>query len=133
MKKKMDLMEWSTIFLRQKDMIKREIESLEEKDGYVVIHCKDGTTKIVIVKDVLTPASLKENPSAIICLNTKNNVLALHQDWEPFSKEEMLLLVFANPKTNEKWLLRPHLHHKIADKESLKSGLLSMHEVITKV
>ena len=129
----MDLQEWSMIFLKQKDMIKREIQSMDAQEGKILIHCKNGKEKIALVKEQLDRKDIDAQADTIICLNTKENVHELHKHWETFAAQESLLIVFANPKTNEKWLLRPHLHHKVADGQSLKSGLMSMYEAITKV
>lgn len=127
----MDLEEWSAIFLKQRDLVKREIERLEKQGSNIIIHRKDGQEKLVAITQHLDAQQLEKNPAVIICPNTRSNVEALAKAWNSFCKHQDLLVVFANTKTNEKWLLRPHLHDRVADDESLKVGLLAMHEAIS--
>jgi len=123
----MHIKEWSHIFLKQRDIIKKEIaELVETKEGFH-IRTKTGGEKRVIVNEELK----EEKANIIICLNSKKNIEQLVKEWNSYAKEEKLLIVFANPKTNEKWLIKPHNHNKISDKESLKQGLMSMYDAIT--
>lgn len=123
----MELKEWTRIFLKQRDLIKREIRDIEETTHGFLIHLKTGKERIVIVEELLA----NEEAHVLVCLNTKENVRTLVKHWNHYAKQEDLLLVFANPKTNEKWLIKPHHHNKIADEESFEQGLLAMYEAIT--
>lgn len=125
----MDLKEWTKIFLKQRDSIKREIERIEETEKGFLVKTKNGQERVVIVEELLA----NEQAHTIVCLNTKENVETLIARWKHYAEQQDLLLVFATPKTNEKWLLKPYHHDKIADEESLKQGLLAMHGAITKV
>ena len=127
----MDLHEWTRIFLKQKDLMRRRIRKLEESQEGFTIETKDGMEERVVVADPLTTDEASKEPDMIVCRNTKENVEELIKGWEDFAKPDHLTIVFANPDTNEKWLLKPHHHDKVADKKSLKQGLLSMHEAVT--
>ena len=127
----MDLQEWTRIFIKQRDVMKRRIKKLEQKPHGFTIETKDGMEEQVVVDDKLSEKHAADSPDIIVCLNTKANVETLINSWEEFSKPDHLTLVFANPETNEKWLLKPHHHDKVADKQSLKQGLLSMSEAVT--
>ena len=59
--------------------------------------------------------------------NTRKNVLFLYANWEFFSKKKNLRLVFIN-KDGGRWAINPWLHSLVADKSSLREGLLSMAE-----
>ncbi len=122
----MDLAEWGGVFIKQRDLVKREIDSVEKTNEGFLIMKKGGAKDRVIVSEDLQPEKLRSNVGIMICINNKINVDAVHKNWKLFSKHEKLLVVFANPKTNEKWILKPHLHNRIAEKESLKEGLMSM-------
>ncbi len=111
--------------------MKRRISKLEQKPYGFTVETKDGMEERVIVDDKLSADQASDAPDMIVCLNTKANVDTLIRSWEEFSKPDNLTMVFANPETNEKWLLKPHHHDKVADKKSLKQGLLSMSEAIT--
>lgn len=123
----MNLQEWAQIFLKQRDIIKREIAEIKEEEKGFLIITKEGKEKKIIVEEEL---STKE-ANTIICLNTKKNVEKIINMWQELSQKEDLLVVFASPKTNEKWLVKPYHHNKISDKESLKQGLLSMYDAIS--
>ncbi|MBD3209454.1 hypothetical protein GF367_03470 [Candidatus Woesearchaeota archaeon] len=123
----MDLCEWTKIYLKQRDLHRRAIASLEKTTKGFTIVTKDGGQQEVVVQETLAPATAR----IIVCLNTRQNVDVLVRKWRDFTQEPDLLLVFANPVTNEKWLLKPHHHDKVADEESLKQGLLAMYEAIT--
>ncbi|MBN1275413.1 hypothetical protein JXA12_03915 [Candidatus Woesearchaeota archaeon] len=125
----MNLREWTKIFLTQRDLLKQELRSLEETDDGFVMHKKDSTTTKASVRETLGEPS----DGIIVCPNTRKNVEALAREWQGFSSRQELLIVFANPDTNEKWLIKPHHHGRIADEESLEQGLLAMHEAITAV
>lgn len=126
----MQLREWTKIYLKQRDLIKREIQSLDETAEGLVKRKKDGSEEQIIIAERLDPGSLQKSPAAICCLNTKANVQTLETNWGTFSGKEGLLLIFANPKRNEQWLIKPHHHARIADPESLAQGLQAMHESV---
>lgn len=123
----MDLKEWTRIFLKQRDLLKREIEKIEENKRGFLVHLKSGKERVVIVEDLLAD----EEGQVLVCLNRKENVRTLVKHWEHYAAQEDLLMVFASPSTNEKWLIKPHHHAKIADEESFEQGLLAMYEAIT--
>jgi hypothetical protein len=126
----MDLQEWTHIFIKQRDLVKRELSDIKpEGNGFLLVR-KDGTTARAVVAEELNAEALQEKPVLITCLNTKKNVKVLALRWRDFSSSPELLVVFANSKTNEKWLLKPHLHARVADEKSLEAGLLSMHDAI---
>lgn len=127
----MQLHEWTTIYLKQRDLIKREIARLEETEQGLLKHKNDGSTELIIIKEKLDPADLAKAPRIITCLNTKDNLRTLQEHWTDYAGQPQLLLIFASPKTNEQWLIKPHHHDKIADEESLHAGLVAMHENIS--
>jgi len=128
----MNLHEWTKIFLKQRDLVKREIKSIEETINGFCITKKDGQQNTVLVVEELTN-TITEEVNYIICLNTKKNTKYLADKWEDFAKHEQLMVVFANPVTNEKWLIKPHHHNKIADKKSLQQGLMAMYDAISAI
>jgi hypothetical protein len=124
----MNLTEWTKIFLKQRDLIKRDIaDIIETKEGFI-LHLKNGGSKQVFVTE-----ELKIHTSDIIaCLNTQHNLDYLVQNWKTFAEQKELLIIFAHPGKNDKWLLKPHHHHKVADDESLKLGLQTMFESVAR-
>lgn len=129
----MNLNEWTQHYIKFKDNMKKQIISLnEEKDGFVVKEKKE--TKHYLVNETLL-ASLKklkeeEEATFVVCTNTKKNIDELYTQWEKLIKYKQLTIIFANPLTNQSWLIKPKTHHFIAEKEKLKEGLESLSESI---
>jgi hypothetical protein len=69
----------------------------------------------------------------LVMLNTTNNFQILVDNWDKLIKFISLTLYFVNPfsKLDKKWVINPHVHHKICDENSLKTGLKSMFEMVT--
>ena len=126
----MKLDEWTKIFIKQRDLIKREVINIEQTINGFVVTTKKGEQRTILVEEKLE-AEMNEQVKMISCLNTKENVNFLTENWKVFSKQEDLIIIFANPTTNEKWLIKPHHHAKIAEEESLKQGLMAMYDAIT--
>lgn len=125
----MDLKEWTRIFIKQRDLIKREIATIEELPDGFMLHLHAGGQRLVIVEERLQATD--KQPSMIVCKNTVANVQELVKEWKQFTIDPALTIVFAHPVTNEKWLVKPHLHNKIADNESLEMGLIAMQQSIS--
>ncbi len=128
----MNLKEWTGIFLRQRDLIKREIQELKEEEKGFLIITKTGQEKRVRVAEDLDKEDVNLPGTQVIStLNKKKNVIVVVNNWKAYAEQEDLLIVFAHPQRNEKWLLKPYHHEKISDKGSLKQGLLAMHDAIS--
>lgn len=127
----MNLKEWSNIFLKQRDIIKKEIADIQEIEEGFIIHTKNGEEKKVLVMEELKKEVKLDEVSSICTLNNKKNVVTLVNNWKEYAQQENLLIVFVHPQKNEKWLLKPYHHEKISDNESLKQGLLAMHDAIS--
>lgn len=127
----MKLQEWTQIFLKQRDILKKEIaEIIEKDDEHLIISYTNGTQHVAITGKKLLVECLEEHPLYISILNSKENVTTLAHNWKKFAAEKQLTIIFVEPKKNEKWLIKPHLHEKISEDEALVPGLMSMHESI---
>lgn len=118
----MNLYDWTEVFLKQRDVHHRLMESLDKTNSGFEQKNKDRTVIHVKVSEQLEADAQYE---IIVCLNTQENVHALVQHWDLFVQANPLI-IFAHPSSNEKWLLKPAMHAKVADEESLEQGLLSM-------
>ena len=119
--------------------------SIEEKEDYILITNEDGSHVIVIVKEKLealkpivdrfTQLEQEHKPIklTLVLLNKKENVDLIVSGWPHLIKKSNLSVLFVNPETNNKWSINPHIHDKIADKKSLKKGLLSIFESVEPV
>lgn len=128
----MDLKEWTRLFLKHQDVVRREIiEIIEhEKDGCTLFQVKkkNGDEHWYIVghlESVLEHID-PQAKQGVVCLNTKENVEILHKNWKVFADHPTLKIVFTHPEKNERWMIVPHHHARVADDESLKTGLEAM-------
>jgi hypothetical protein len=127
---------WTEAYLRHRDLFEHKIASItpeggEERGRLIVTH-KDKSSFVCVVDD-LTEASLealKEEQLLFVARNRKANVDFLLAHWARFAKHPTLKIVFANVAHNEKWVIRPSTHDKVAEQESLALGLQTMHESI---
>lgn len=66
-----------------------------------------------------------------VCNNQINNLNCLYDEWEYLSSNKNLVVIFCDLNKNNKWIIKPHIHNLIADKESLKEGLMSMYNSLS--
>lgn len=118
----MNLHDWTEVFLKQRDVHRRLMTSLNITASGFEQKNKDGTVTHVKVSEQL---DIDAQYDIIVCLNTEENVHVLVQHWKEFVRNNPLI-VFAHPSSNDKWLLKPAMHARVADDESLEQGLLSM-------
>lgn len=136
----MDLVSWAQIYLKHQDLLRKEIVSIEKqetKDEKKLLITKKKTQEVWLVADTLKSLQLndksteeKNKITGIITYNTKENFSSLLTLWNALC-ETHYKLIFANPKTNERWVLVPLHHNKIADEESFQLGLESMFSSIS--
>ena len=123
----MELVEWTTHFIKFKDAMRRRIKDIKVEENVITIQEKGDITKKYIIDEKLE----KKEADYIVCTNTKKNVDILIHSWKEFASDPKLTIIFANPETNENWLITPAIHEKISDEESLHTGIQSMFESIT--
>lgn len=125
----MELSEWLTIYLKHQDMMKKTIKSIEV-DGSAVLVEKDSGVDEWLVEEELD----LNNPdvAGIVTLNTKKNLKTLLAHWSAVS-DKNIKIIFANPKTNEKWLVVPNHHSRVVDEKHLKKGLESLFSGISEI
>lgn len=123
----MELKEWMITFIRHKDIVQRRIKEIRETDdGFIVVY-KDSQKRFIIMPKLKLP----KDQSSIACLNTKDNLKFLLDNWKPFV-DSKAMLHFVNPssKLEKKWIITPYVHDSVADPESLKQGLNSMFDTV---
>lgn len=123
----MNLKEWAEQYLRHRDLFERRIEKIEVEKN-IILTLKDGTKQECFPVEVLDQDLLKslKKGSIIVTKNTKENFSFLVEQWEVFSGKEGVKLIFVNLAKNEKWVIIPSNHHRIAEPESLELGLKAM-------
>jgi hypothetical protein len=130
----MELKEWIVQFVKHRDIFRKSIEKIEEKGSEVIVTYKNNYEHILIspiLTDAVPKLDDKRNMS-IVTLNTKANLDSLLTNWQKLVQHASLTVYFVNPEsqTEQKWIIRPHMHSKIADEDSLKPGLVSMFSMV---
>ncbi|MBN1646342.1 hypothetical protein JW868_04860 [Candidatus Woesearchaeota archaeon] len=69
----------------------------------------------------------------IITLNTQKNVQIFIRQFSKYAQNLFLTIIFVNPSANQKWLIKPHVHNLVADKTSLKRGIMALSENVLQV
>jgi len=125
----MELSEWLTIYLKHQDLMKKSIKSID-LDGAVVLVEKDAGVDEWLVEEDLELHNV--DVAGIVTLNKKKNLKTLLSKWDAVI-DKNIRIIFANPKTNEKWLVVPNHHSRVADEKHLKAGLESLFSNISEV
>ena len=125
----MHLKEWLIKFVEYKASFRNQTSQITEEEGLVKVVNSSQRTNYLVCEDLKNfDASL--NADVCACLNTKSNVLFLHDNWDEFISLNTSFL-FVNPKTKEHWSIKPKFHNVIAERKELKTGLLSLMEGVT--
>ena len=142
MEKKFKLLkEWTINYIKNKDILTKSIESIEEKkDGWdLVIKTKTGE-KYCIVKPVIDDIDeiikkLDDNFVMLVVFNKKQNLDFVLENWSKIVDFPKFSIVFVNPDSEleKKWIIYPYTHNKITEKASLKKGLKSLFQTVDSI
>ncbi len=124
------LREWTLLWVKNKDIITRQIVKLDEKPGEILVTKTTGLQVYVIMPElsVIKDIATKEKNTVLVTKNTRANVNLLLKQWKEIIEQPQLCIVFVNPssKTDQKWAVFPFTHHRIAD--SVEKGIWAMFE-----
>lgn len=129
------LVEWTINFLKNKDILAKKIEKIENgKDDFdLYVKYKDREHYLIVepqLKDFNSIMQKINNNSyfSIVTLNSKENFDVVVKNWNALVGFKFLNIIFVNPfsESDKKWIIFPHTHHKICDEQSLDTGLKSM-------
>ncbi len=130
------LRDWARHFFKSKDAISKSIASIDDCDNGFVIKKADKEIN-VIVKPVIDNIAEydKEKHYALVTLNNKGNIDKVAEGWNMLKMFPNLTIYFVNPfSANEhKWVIQPHVHEKILDRQNFKTGLKSMAEMVDEI
>ncbi len=128
--KAQEVLEWTNHHIKFVDAYHKKIKGMSENKGVICVKYKSNKVEhyytTVSFEDV-DLAKLGSNP-IVVLPNSKHNFDLLVKNWKNICKNPDLKLVFFNPNSTllRKWVIKPHIHNKICDKESLKKGLKAM-------
>ncbi len=136
------LKDWATEFIKNKSLVTKSLESIEDKGSYLLVKHKTREQKIIIIPflnsfyDALKELSTEPDMYlTVVTFNSEQSFRALLDNWNELVKHRNLSIYFANPfsMTEKKWIIFPHTHAKICDEESLETGLKSMFETVDRI
>jgi hypothetical protein len=135
------LSEWVFYYVKNRDLVDRKLEKVEEyiNKSYVFAKFKDKLQVYFIEPEVedlnktleRIGSAKKETNSEFACLvllNSLNNLKAVEDGWSRLDKDPKFSLLFVNPFSllDKKWIIFPHTHSRIIEPSTLKQGLKSL-------
>ncbi|MGM5487408.1 MAG: hypothetical protein ACQESG_00510 [Nanobdellota archaeon] len=131
------LLHWAKEYFRNKDIIYKKIIAIDEKSHHLEINYKDKTLYVYgfeTLEEVLK-VSKEDQHTAVIVFNTEDNLKSLQSLWKELIKFKHLFIYFINPNSvrDQKWIISPYVHDKIADKKTLKTGLKAMFDSVSQI
>ena len=125
------LLEWARFYALNRDVHKKEIKDVKEKDGHLIMTLKEGTQEYVVSPELNEKALSglhKTQNMVIVTFNSKKSIDGIVAHWNQFSQFPNLTVIFVNPvsKLELKWAIRPHIHNQICDIKALRPGLKSL-------
>lgn len=133
------LMEWTVNFIKNKDIISKKVQNIENGRNGFDLHVKyrDREQYFIIAPNISNIDSImqKIDNSAhytIVTLNSKENFDVVLKNWPKLVNFKFLSIIFVNPfsELDKKWVIFPHTHHRICDESSLENGLKSMFDMV---
>ncbi|MBW2980237.1 hypothetical protein KY360_02370 [Candidatus Woesearchaeota archaeon] len=134
------LIDWIKGYLKNRDVMAKNIESIgKSKEGFdVYVKFKDKEQFIIAlpnienIEGILSKLENKEGYYTIVTFNSGKNFKGLISNWSKFAEFKFLNIFFVNPfsELDKRWIIYPHTHNKICDKDSLEKGLKSMFEMV---
>jgi hypothetical protein len=130
------LTDWITHFLKNRNMIFKSIESMEPHPEYE-LHVRHKTKdQYVLAAGTFTAEVLKrltpEKHLLLVGFHTESNLQFIVENWKRLAELPNLTIYTVNPlsEPDKKWVICPHVHQRICDSSSLKTGLRAMFETV---
>ncbi|MBN1792205.1 hypothetical protein JW826_00765 [Candidatus Woesearchaeota archaeon] len=131
MKESLDLKSWAVQYIKQRDLMRRDLVSFQEHEDRVACEYKEGHS-VFYTWENLALDRLKgvksEEISYFVCFCNEHNFKLLVDNWDLFKTKHNWTFIFLNPNFTERWIIKPFVHAKIADPSTLKQGLRTMYE-----
>jgi len=139
MKKELKLLkEWTINYLKNKDILTKFIEEIDEspKEWDIVIKTKTGEKFYLVLPKIGDFGEIAKKIDGknvtVVALNTKENLDVLVKNWDKAAKHPGLCVIFVNPDSEleKKWIIFPYTHDKITERKSLEKGLNAMFQTV---
>ncbi len=126
----LDLITWAEHYLKARDSFERQLVSLERAEPGLVVTYKKRELKVVGEEKLTIAAASVRGNVLLVTTQTEANFDVLVKEFSKFTAKDDLTIIFANPTTNEKWIIKPSVHAAVADKTNLKAGLTTMFQTV---
>ena len=134
------LLEWAVNYVKNKDLLTKNIESIEKnKEGFVAKFKNKKQFFIIepFIEEIngMINKMDKEEYFSFVVFNTKENFKVFVDNWNRLTVFKKLSIYFVNPfsQLDKKWIICPYTHHKVGDKSSLELGLKTMFETVESI
>ena len=133
------LLEWAITFVKNKDIVSKKIEKIENgKDGFdFYVKYKDKEQYFIIAPNISNIDSIIQKLNnnfhfSVITMNSKENLGIVIKNWKRLVDFKFLNIIFVNPfsESDKKWIIFPYTHNKICEASFLEAGLKSMFEMV---
>ncbi|MEM4259995.1 MAG: hypothetical protein QXG00_02060 [Candidatus Woesearchaeota archaeon] len=127
----MNLTDWTVNYVKHKDLILKNLISFNVKQKIIEFIFKDRIHDYFIEENLkienIRPIYDKNtnHQKTIVCIHKKDNFNFLIENWSELVKQNVTY-IFVNIEHNDKLIINPMLHNKIADQKSLIQGLKTM-------
>lgn len=132
------LKEWTVNYIKNRDIILKQIESINEKskEWDVVVKTKTGE-KYYLIRPYMEDFNkilqlLDDNAVTVVVLNTKDNLNILIENWDKLVDYPKFCILFVNPysELEKKWVIYPKTHQFVTEKSSLGRGLKALFQTV---
>lgn len=122
------LKEWCFHYIKNKDLILNKLITIDIKEDRLEVKYKDKEQVFLIKPEIKDIDKFSEQFTALVTLNTKENLEIIIKNWDKLKKYPKLSIYFVNPFSalDKVWIIFPRTHNLITEKSTLKSGLNSL-------
>lgn len=140
MKKKAKILkEWLVNYIKNRDILLKQIASIDEKNKEwdLVVKTKAGVERYYIIMPEIgnfgeIEKRLCDEAITLVVFNTRKNLDAVIENWKKIVSLPNFSILFVNPESEleKKWLVFPHTHEKVTEKESFVRGLKALYQTV---
>lgn len=135
------LSEWVFYYVKNRDLVERKLEKVEEyiNKSFVFAKFKDKSQVYFIVPEIddlgktlagidAAKKDLGSDFSCLVLLNSVKNLKVVEDGWARLDKDPKFSVMFVNPFSliDKKWVIFPYTHSRIIEASALKQGLKSL-------
>jgi hypothetical protein len=127
----MDIKTWTLNHIKQKNSMLGQNPEIKEEENKIKCGYKEKNV-IYNCDENLSLEQIKSIDEKIenylVCLCNEHNFKLLIDNWNLFKTKPKLTFIFVSPQMDDKFVVKPHIHAKIADPATLKQGLRTMYD-----